>query len=182
VKEIGRALLILAGVASIGVGVLYLAVPPNETAEEGAADPIRRVRRPVVRLLRRLGFGVDRGLRSGSSTWGPEGTVDGGMQWKRETVYRGLFWPVGSRVTVRYFSTGPSPRRALRLCYVGHGERAVAAEATPANGLLSPDGRDGRVTGFIPAAATGVWTEEEDLAGAVHGLNGTGDIDRFWRE
>jgi hypothetical protein len=38
VRRFGPAVAILAFVLAAPVGVLYLAVPPNETADEGSAD------------------------------------------------------------------------------------------------------------------------------------------------
>lgn len=181
-KCVLRTLVVIAVVAMTVAGGLYVALPGNLAAADGPADPIRCLRRPVMRVLRKLGLAA--GDQHHTHTeWGRKDADgrfdrDGGMDLHRETVYRGLFWPVGQRVTCSYFGEEPRAWRALRLCYAMDGQRFVAGERTIENGLHQCGYAE--VRGFIPCGATGFWTEETDGSGGVHGLDGSGEVDPFW--
>ena len=47
VKTAARWLVIVLTCLAAAIGLLYAVVPPNETAEEGAADPVLAIRRPL---------------------------------------------------------------------------------------------------------------------------------------
>ena len=100
------------------------------------------------------------------------------MEVRREPVYRGLAWPVGLRVSYRltYFRAHDEVWRAVRLCYAVGDRRVIAAESA------TPGPEVAEVTGFVPSSARGAWVEYTDDKGEVHGLNGWGDIDPFWRD
>jgi hypothetical protein len=160
VREFGRAVGILVAIAAVGAGSLYVALPPNETAAQGPADPIRKVRRPVVRFLRKLGIGEGERF----DVWHRYRQV-ASSEYRRAPVYRGLFWRVGDRVSLRY---SEDAGRVVRLCYVERGRTLVAAEAA-----------GGEVSGFIPREATAFWTETTDGNGTVHTIDGWGDVAGF---
>jgi hypothetical protein len=153
---VGRAFLVLVTAAVVSGGSLYVALPP------GGPDPIRAVRRPVMRFLRKLGVCAGQ--------CGPRWQCAKQSSIRRETAYRGLFWSAGERVTCRYWG---GERRALRLCYVANGKRHVAAETTGDGALLE-------VAGLVPKCATGYWTEETGPDGVVRALDGWGDVEGFW--
>lgn len=191
VRAVGRWLVVVGLVFAAAVGVLYVAVPPNETADEGRPDPILRARRPVIRALRAVGvLKFDERLPnpylptgSGSSVFkgdSADGVVTHQMKSKHQPVYRGLLWPVGARVTysLQLFGEHRESWRAVRLCYVVDGQRFVAAE----NGTPEPGGQLAEVSGFVPLSARGWWIEHTDERGDVHSLNGWGDADPFWRD
>jgi hypothetical protein len=163
----GRWLLGAVVVGAAAVGVLYLAVPANETAAEGPADPILGIRRPVVRALEFLGI-----LKFDERF--PNPYLPCGR--RTEPVYRGLFWPVGHRVTRRVTDHNDLGMRSARLCYAAGNERFVAAEDE------SPAGRSVVLTGYVPLEARGYWTEITSADGRVLSVNGSGDIDPFWRD
>ncbi len=112
-KRLGVAVAILAFVLAAPVGVLYVAVTPNEIPEEGPADPIIGVRRSVLACLRYVGIvdgpawftGWYLPTVGGTRTWKEE--PDGEdiptskMEIEREPVYRGIFWWFGNRITYR---------------------------------------------------------------------------------
>ena len=195
-RKLGKAALVLAVTVAVVVGVLYVGLPPNETVEEGAADPFLSVRRPVLRFLRSAGLIPDSHFfgdpylpsryTTTTSTEGPDGERLRTSRMERdvEHVYQGAFWIVGSRITYRTmdFVEPWSTRRMLRLCYAREGQRFVAGEGTRQNGLLDPGGRRGEVGGFVPRRATGYWVEEVGENGNVRTLNSWGDIGPFWRD
>lgn len=165
-----RTALVVAAGLSLATGIAYLAVPANETAEEGPADPILWVRRPVIKALKAAGL-----LKFDERFQNPYlPTPDE----RTEPVYRGLLWPVGYRVTrrVRLYEGDPGSLRSIRLCYAVGGKRLVAAEDS------KPGERCGEVSGFVPLSARGYWTERTDESGEVHSVWGRGDIDPFWRD
>ena len=144
--RIAAAVLLIAGV---GIGVLYLAVPASRSPDDGPADPILAVRRPVLTWLRDVGV-VDEPVFIAPDPWLPSGfsseTDAETMTCKREPVFRGLFWPVGMRITVRL-----QPQRSLlRLSFVEAGQKIVSGEGVA------------QVTGFVPRSATGYLIEELD--------------------
>jgi len=172
---------------ALAVGVVHLAVPPNETAEEGCADPFLFVRRPVLKALEALPllrFRAKPYLPSVGESMVTEVLPTGeklpvcNMEVQREPVYRGLAWKVGRRITyrLRYFREHDEDWRAVRLCYVVGGERFVAGENT------APEANLAEVSGFVPSSDRGVWVEYTDGNGEVHGLNGWGHVDPFWRD
>lgn len=172
---------------AVVVGILHVAFPPNETAEEGCADPFLFVRRPVLKALEALpllGFRAKRCLPSVGESMVTEVLPTDerlpvcNMEVQREPVYRGLVWKVGRRITyrLRYFREHDEAWRAVRLCYAVGGERFVAAENT------TPQPDLAEVSGFVPSEDRGFWVEYTDDKGEVHGLNGWGDTDPFWRD
>jgi hypothetical protein len=178
-------LLALAVVA----GGLHLAMAPNETAEEGSADPFLFARGPVLRALAAVGVvdrqSVDPCLPSVSlagTTYRclPTGEKEPvcAQEVRREPVYRGLLLNVGRRVTYRlqYFGEWRQRWWTARLCYVVGDRRFVAAE----NG--TPDPHLVEVSGFVPSSARGHWVEYSDDRGGIHALNSWGDIDPFWSD
>jgi len=180
---------ILGLVLAAPVGVMYLAVPPNEKPEDGPADPIPGLRRPVLVALRAMGI-VDRPARcfSGSESWkeGPDGERLRlcKMEIEREPVYRGIFWRVGSRITYRktYSDDLRCEWQALRLCYTEGGKKFVAGEGTVKNGMLAQGGQCNSVHGYVPRSARGYWVEGVDEQGKVHCQDGWGYFEKFWRD
>lgn len=182
------ALVVLAVVA------LLLALAPNKTPEEGAADPILALRRSALGFLRSIGVVESPSFLGGGylpttggsevSSENPDGssTILGRMEIDREPVYRGLFWVVGDRMTYRTtdFVDPPTARRAIRFCYVENGKKFVVGESTSARSE-SP-ATSWEVQGYVPRSATGYWAEEIDTSGAVHSMNGWGDTGGFWRD
>lgn len=163
--------IIAVGLAlAIATGILYFAVPANETVEQGPADPLLWARRPLIRTLKAAGL-----LKFDErfpNPYLPSASA------RTEPVYRGLLWPVGLRVTrrVRLYEGDPGSLRSIRLCYAVGGERFVAAEND------KPGERSGEVSGFVPRSARGYWTERTDEKGEVHAVWGCGDVDPFWRD
>ena len=51
-----RVLGILAALVTLAIAGLYLLVPANERPEDGSADPVLAVRRPIVGFLRAQGI------------------------------------------------------------------------------------------------------------------------------
>ena len=145
-KTFLRILVVVLLIAGLGTSIVYLVVPANENPGDGPADPILAVRRPVLTWLRDVGV-VDGPIFIAPDPWLPSGfsteTEAETMTCKREPVFRGLFWPVGMRITVR-----TEPVRSLRLSYVKAGRKIVSGE-----------GQD-QVTGFVPRSATGYLVEE----------------------
>jgi len=196
VRRLGLAVVILAFVLATPVGVLFVAVPPNETPEDGPADPILGLRRSVLVVLQAAGI-VDgpgwfsggylpNGMGSEIHEDGPNGerTLLYRMRIEREPVYRGLFWCVGHRIAYRTteFDDERNHWQVLRLCYTEDGEKFVAGEGTLENGMLDPDGRDHTVRGYVPCSARGYWVEAVDQKGDVHSQHGWGDTAKFWRD
>jgi hypothetical protein len=188
---------IFAFALAVPVGVLYLAVPPNETPEEGPADPILGLRRAALIPLEALGIIDGPGWFSGwyLPTVGGSEIYEGGaddekgtllyrMEIELEPVYRGLFFQAGNRVKYRAteFDDERNHWKVLRLCYTEDGERFVAGEGTLENGMLDPDGQDHSVRGYVPCSADGYWVEAVDQKGDVHSQHGWGQVDRFWRD
>lgn len=175
-------------VVAVAVGVLYLAVQSNKTAEQGPADPILSVRRPIIKALIWAGIVEGPGWFSGhpylptvggsdTSEKGPAGEdIPSEMRIEMEPVYRGLLWPVGDRVTYRLRLLGEYREtwRAVRLCYNIDGQRFVAAEdATP-----DPGGQLAEVSGYVPRSARGYWVERTDDKGELR-YDGWGDTVPF---
>jgi hypothetical protein len=196
VRRLGLALLILAFVLAAPVGVLYVAVPPNESPEDGPADPLLGLRRSVLIPLEALGIIDGPGWFSGWYLPNAGGTQNHGegpngeeillyrMEIEREPVYRGLFWIVGHRIKYRSteFDDERNHWQVLRLCYTEDGERFVSGEGTLENGMLDPDGSDHSVRGYVPRSADGYWVEGVDQKGDVHSQHGWGHVDEFWRD
>jgi len=173
---------------ALAVGVLYVAAPANETAEDGLADSILWLRRPVIRALVRAGIVEGPGLFGGhpwlptvggleTSKDGPAGEqiLTSEMRIEIEPVYRGLLWPVGDRITCRQtlFDDFHETWRSLRLCYAVGAERFVAAETrTPETA-----GQPAEVSGFIPRSARGYWVERSDETGEMQWMDGWGETD-----
>jgi hypothetical protein len=173
----------------VGVGALHVAMPPNETAAEGAADPFLFVRGPVVKVLDAVGlldWTRESCLPSVSSAGTTFRVLPTGeklpvceQEVRREPVYRGLLLQVGRRITFRlkYFGEEWGAEwRTVRLCYAVGPRRFVAAESP------SPDRQLAEVSGFVPNAARGTWVEFTDHKGDVHSLSAWGDFDPFWRD
>jgi hypothetical protein len=185
IRPVGRFARILAvavGALVVLVGALYVAVPPNVGVDDGAADPILFLRRPVFRVLDAIGVvhvsarRPNRYLPSRFGVTAHEELASGERRliskeaWRNEPVYRGLFWSVGSRVTyrIRFPGSDPESREALRLCYLSGGRRSVAAQ-------VRWDAASAEVTGFVPAAASGYWVEQVGRDGRAEPLAGWGD-------
>jgi len=178
VKWVARvvALVVLA------VGVMFLALAPNTTPEEGAADPILELRRSALGFLRAIGvvespsffFGGGYLPTTGGAEVGLD-TIEWRMEIDREPVYRGLFWVVGDRMTYRTtdFVDPPTTRRALRFCYFENGKKFVVGESTSA--LSESPATSWEVQGYVPRSATGYGVEEVDANGAVSWINRWGD-------
>ncbi len=171
------------------VGALHVAMPPNETAAEGAADPFLFVRRPVIKALDALGL-LDWTAPSCLPSVSGHGTTFRVLptgeelpvceqEVRREPVYRGLFLQVGRRFSFRlkYFGEEWGANwRTVRLCYAVGPRRFVAAESP------SPDRQLVDISGFVPSSARGTWVEFTDDKGDVHSLSAWGDFDPFWRD
>jgi hypothetical protein len=166
VATAGRWLLGSILAITVATLVLYVALPANETADEGPADPILGIRRPVVRALDALGI-----LKFDERFPNCYLPCPG---W--EPVYRGLFRPVGWRITWRVTDHNDVGMRSVRLCYAVGSERFVAATND------RPEGRSVDITGFIPLDARGIWTEMTSVDGRILSVNGSGDVDPFWRD
>jgi len=189
-RPIAGAAIAIGFALALGVGVLHVVVPPNETAEDGSADPFLWARRPVVKTLEAVGL-LDRG---GARTYLPSVSDEGTtfrclptgerllvceVEVRREPVYRGLLLKVGRRISyrLRYFGEELGANwRTVRLCYAVGDRRVVAAENPSSDPQLA------EVSGFVPCSARGSWVEFTDDKGDVHGLNGWGDIDPFWHD
>lgn len=168
--RIASAVIVVGVALAFAVGTLYFVVPANEKRDEGPADPILRLRRPMVKALKAVGI-----LRFDERFQNPYlPTPSCGT----EPVYRGLLWPVGYRVTrrVRLYEGDPGILCSIRLCYAVGSRRFVAAENN------TPGERCGEVVGFVPLSARGYWTERTDENGEVHSVSGHGDVDPFWRD
>jgi hypothetical protein len=164
VANFARATLVVAVSLVLATGVAYVAVPANETADEGPADPILWARRPIVRALKAAGvLKFDERFQNPYLPTPSERT---------EPVYRGLLWPVGYRITRQVTDHNGCGMRSIRLCYAIGRNRYVAAE----------NERPGEVSGFVPLSARGYWTELTDDRGEVHSVTGRGDVDPFWRD
>lgn len=161
---------LLGSILAVAVAALalYVAFPANETADEGPADPILGIRRPVVRALKFLRILKFDERFANRYLPTPSG--------RTEPVYRGLLWPVGWRITRRVTDHDDLGMRSARLCYAVDNTRFVAAEDD------DPRGPSVELTGFIPLSARGYWTEMTSEDGRVLSVNGSGDIDPFWRE
>lgn len=189
-KRLGLAVAIVAFVLAAPVGVLYVAVPPNETPQEGPADPILGLRRTVLLTLQATGLVHGPTFFDGwyLPTVGGSEIRDGGvdeegallwrMEIEREPVYRGVFWRVGYRITYRTTEFGDERNhwQVLRLCYAEDGRRFVAGEGT------LEKGRDHLVKGYVPCSADGYWVEAVDKRGDVHSQHGWGDVREYWRD
>lgn len=192
-KTLGRWLVVVALVLAAVVGVLYLLVPANKTAADGPADPIRSLRRPIVKALIWAGIVEGPGWFGGHPYLPTVGGSDTSekdpagediptsqMRIEMEPVYRGLLWPIGDRITYRLKLFGDYREiwRAVRLCYNLDGERFVAAEnATP-----DPGGQLAEVSGYVPRSARGYWIERTDDKGEIHAIDGWGDTDTHSRD
>ncbi len=148
--------------------LLYVALPANETADEGPADPILRIRRPVVRALKFLEI-----LKFDERFPNPYLPTPSG---RSGPVYRGLLWPVGWRMTRRVTDHNGLGMRSARLCYAVGSERFVAAEAD------DPKGPSVDLAGFVPLSARGIWTEFTSADGNIRCVQGSGDVDPFWQD
>ena len=190
-KALGRWALVVAVAIAVVVGVLYVAVPPNRTAQEGPPDPILSVRRPVIKALIWAGivegpgwFGGHPYLPTIGGSEGFEPTTSANEQgppaWRMEIemepVYRGIFWPVGDRITYRrrLFGENRESWRSIRLCYA-EGDREHVAGTNDA-----PEPQLAEVTGYVPRSARGYWVESTDDKGVVHSMDGWGDTDPFF--
>lgn len=191
-KAVARALGAIGIALVLLVAVLYVTVPSNMTPEEGRADPVLFARRPAIKLLGAVGLlkfdgrfpnpYLPTAVGTTTSEKLPTGEVlsISNTKTEHEPVYRGLLWPVGSRVAyrLRLFGEHRESWRAVRLCYAVGGQRFVAAEKT----ALEPGGQLAEVSGFVPLSARGYWIEYTDEKGEVHALNGWGDTEPFWRD
>jgi hypothetical protein len=164
-RAVGRVAACVCALALV-VAILHVALPANKAADEGPADPILEIRRPVVRALRLLGI-----LRFDERFTNKYLPTPSG---RTEPVYRGLFWHVGWRITRRVTDHNDLGMRSARLCYAIGDTRFVAAEDE------DPAGRSVELTGFVPLEARGYWSEITGADGAVHPVNGCGDVDPFW--
>lgn len=179
-----RAALVAAVCLVLATGVAYVAVPANETADEGSADPALALRDPVLRFLCRAkpdwfsgrsclpSSSVVQGFKTGPAGEEIPMVSD---EIKREPVYRGLFWRVGARMTYRltHFGDHKEVWRALRLCY-SKGDRAFVAGE---NCSPDPKGQLDEVTGFVPRGARAHWVEGTDEKGDVQCISAWGDYD-----
>lgn len=166
-RRLLRVLGILAAVVALTVAVLYLFVPANESPEDGSADPVLDVRRPIVGLLRDLGIVQGRVLffsdpylpsatRTGYGEPGEPNVVTRSVRVSWEPVYRGLLWPVGDRVTFRVELRGDDRHEltSMRLWYEEDGRREVAGVGTVENGPGDPPVHGATVQGYVPRTAT----------------------------
>jgi hypothetical protein len=155
----------------IAAGVLYFAFPANETEADGPADPILNARRDALGVLRKIGLVRKRFFLEhdpwlpsayGSRWMDEEKRVTARVSRVSEPVYRGLFWRVGERVSVRMeeFREPYRDMRVLRLGYVADGRRFIAGESR-----FEAGARAFEVTGFVPAGTEGYFAEEVDAAG-----------------
>jgi hypothetical protein len=179
--------------ASAAVAVMYVALPGNQAATDGPADPILTLRRPALRALRWAGFAPSGGgfffwfdawLPSGYCSEWQEPMADGSrrttarLSRSAEPVYRGLFWPVGDRITIRVeeFEEPEADVRLLRLGYVRDGRVLTSGEVRFDAGAL-----DRQVSGFVPRDADGWFAVEIDGRGGIHGVcsHGTAEMDRI---
>ncbi|MHC4137851.1 MAG: hypothetical protein ACYS0K_23155 [Planctomycetota bacterium] len=159
-------LVVILGSAS---GAWLLGLAPNRMAEDGPADPLLELRRPVMAFLSWAGLAPTHGLFRPSPwlpysekwRWWFEDQLREKTELTKEPVYRSLFWPVGDRISVRSLSFGENAQRcgALRLCYVEDGRKVVAGTGT--------GGPDARVSGFVPRSASGLLVEEMKGNGEV---------------
>lgn len=169
-----RILGILVAVVALTIAALYLFIPAHERPEDGSADPVLGVRRPIVGLLRDLGIARGRVLffrdpllpsATGTTYYKPgrsptdsdeEGNVARKVSVQWEPVYRGLLWPVGDRVTYRNEFLGDDRReiRSMQLWYEEGGRREVAGVGTVENGHVDPSGHGASVQGYVPRTAT----------------------------
>ena len=173
-RRLIRLLGILVAVVALTVVGLYVLVPENETPEDGSADPVVDVRRPVVAFLRDLGIVQERVfifrdplLPSSTGTTYYEarkspadaqvpGVVRQEVTIQWEPVYRGLLWPVGDRVTFRdeFVGDGRHEIASMRLWYEMDGRREITGVGTVESGHVEPSGRWASVQGYVPRAAT----------------------------
>ncbi|MHC4550734.1 MAG: hypothetical protein ACYTEZ_18395 [Planctomycetota bacterium] len=189
-RSFARFLVVAVLFGAAGVGLFHLASPANETNVDGPADPILRARREVLGLLRRWGL-IKKPLFPGYDPWlpscfvsewledGPDGgrVVSARLSRTTEPVYRGLFWVVGDRVTVRMeeFLEPDREVRRLRLGYVANGRRYIAGERR-----FEACARDYLVSGFVPRTSEGYYAEEIGPQGEARILcsRGTDALDR----
>lgn len=186
-KRLFKGLWILAATAGCLACVLYVVVGPNPALEDGDADPILAVRRPIIEILSGLGVRVsrrynNRQLPSGRRATCRRQTASGDYEkffesrWMCEPVFRGLFWCVGYRVTFRVDDPAQADsRRALRLYYQHDETRVLVGTST------SPRRTDGVwvVSGFVPDEASGYWAEWKKSNGETDPIEGWGDTDAF---
>jgi len=180
VGTFARAAVVVAIGLALATGIAYLAVPAHETAEQGPADPILFLRRPVLRFLcwAKPGWFRERPYLPWTSVM--QGFDRGHVlmvsdEIERQPVYRGLFWRVGARMTyrLRHFGEHHEVLRALRLCYAEGDRRFVAGE----NRSPDPDGQLDEVTGLVPCSARAHWVEGTDEKGDVRCISAWGDYD-----
>lgn len=168
---------------ALGTAILHLAMPPNETAADGPADPFLLVRRRVMSVLGAIGV-----LDPEATSWLP--SESGGTMWKRlptgvdvlwcdhvverEPVFRGPFWQVGRRIThrVRYFGERDA-LGAVRLYYVVGDRRCLAAES------MAPTADVVEVSGFVPDSARGNWIEVTDAERKMRWIEASGRTEPF---
>ncbi len=187
-NRVTKGLFIGLWILAATAGFLYAVVGPNPALEDGDADPILAVRRPIVRILNGLGVLKanrrynNRQLPSGRRATVRKETASGeyeeifASRWTCEPVFRGLFWCVGYRVS--FWVEDPAqedPRRALRLCYQHDKTCVRVAESA------CPRRSDGAwvVSGFVPDTASGYWVEWKRSNGETDPIESWGDTDAF---
>ena len=180
---------ILVGVGVVALAVLWFAMPARERPEDGEADPILWLRRPIVKTLYRTGlvshnaFGYDEWIPSepSSESWSGTEASETATEWSRvaygvEPVYRGLVWRAGFRVTVKVDQRTalPATLSHLRLLYDPGSGPVGIADGGP--GERMPDGRTTRyaVRGYVPAEARRFGFVEVDAAGKESEFDGWG--------
>ena len=154
----------------ISATVTWFAMPPAERSEDGAADPIVWVRRPILKALGAVGL-APRSLiapdpwlpgESVSESWagGPAATFADGASATRltmtsEPVYRGALWHVGFRVTIRLETRGASTdeHAGLALWTSTGTTRSELVRAASTMGTTTDGVRRIEVRGFVPDEA-----------------------------
>jgi hypothetical protein len=177
-----RALRFAIVAALMVAGVLVLFLPGNLRPEDGSADPILELRRPVLGLMRDVGlapepfflfpdpwlpsgFETSSRSREGDGAWhdGPTTRVH------RTPVYRGLFWRVGVRL--RMEQAGDDRYRALRLVVVDTDGRAQAVDGAARDAASSSVLA---VEGFVPDGWQEWRLEGLDANGVAHEIRSEG--------
>lgn len=148
---------ILCAVLLVALSLTML-FPAN--IESGPADPILDLRMRTLRFLMKHGI-IDEPGFFGTYPWLP---TRGGSEWRHgnvvtarvtttsEPVYRGLFWLVGHRITVRLEEIIP-PRSDYEQWSLGYvvGDRVVIA----ATKTYEAGTTDFVISGFVPAGSAG---------------------------